>query len=143
MQALIVGDFPPLLIALEEILKNHGYQTKSAVNIYQAKDYWNTNKDSIKCLIVGLNISPDGLNAHEINETKLGLYSGWVWLNNYVFPERPKLKKNTIIFTGYKEKLIDKLSKDNELDLLDGICIISKKNTDIARQFIRQIKTLS
>jgi CheY-like chemotaxis protein len=146
MHILIVEDSHFLYPALEEMLRNRGHQATAAKNLYQAKEYWSKYKDSIDCLIVDLNMSPDGLTEQEKEETKLGLFSGWIWLNNYVFTEKPEIKNYTIILTGHKEKLNDKLTNDNKLKLLEGLSIISKRNpsntTSLVNEQIKQFSKL-
>jgi CheY-like chemotaxis protein len=106
MNILFLEDRGSVSFYLKQNLENFGYSVFEASSIPEANSIWEEVK--IDCLIVDLNLTPDGLTEEEIDMTHNGILTGWVWLKQYIFPEQPSIRKKTIILSEYLSEL-DKL----------------------------------
>jgi hypothetical protein len=55
-------------------------------------------------MIADLNMAPDGLTDNQKVQTNNGMFTGWIWLRDEVYPEYPKLRSATIIYSEYLPK---------------------------------------
>jgi CheY-like chemotaxis protein len=138
MNVLLLEDTGAVAYPLRDKLETENHTVYVAQNIPKAKAY--LRKEEIHCIIVDMNMPPEGLKDDEKKQTRCGIFSGWVWLQNYVFPENESMKKNTIILTAYAEELREHVGSDE----LSDIIIIEKgytieHNTDLLLQSIRNI----
>lgn len=115
MSIMIVDDRVRTMMDLSEILAdlNQG-EVFSCLDIFEAIDKWEKNKEHIFHIITDLSMSPLGLNKEERRTTSGGLYTGWVWLWNYIIkkydiemPEKIFENKNIIIFSEYINNMKD------------------------------------
>jgi hypothetical protein len=77
--------------------------------IDQAKHFFSKEKDTIVCIVTDLNMSDEWLEGYR-NESYGCILSGWVWLNRFVFPEKPDMP--TVIYSGFLEELNVKIPSD-------------------------------
>ena len=99
MNILFLEDRGSVSFYLKENLHNRGHVVYEASSIPEATSIWRENK--IDCLIVDLNLTPEGLTEEEIELTRNGLLTGWIWLKRHIFPDHPLMKKRTIILSEY------------------------------------------
>jgi hypothetical protein len=102
-------------IYLRKTIGDEKYILKDFSRIDQAKEYFSENMDEIKCIITDLNMSDEWLEGYE-SKTEGGMLSGWVWLKEFVYTEKPDMP--TVIYSGYISFLEDTLRKNEELHLL-------------------------
>jgi len=72
-------------------------------------------------------MDPEGLSGQERVETKGGLFTGWVWLRNYVLAKDASMKGRTIILSSYWDQLARKLHDEAPTHFLDGLTIVRKR----------------
>ena len=139
MNVLVLEDRGSVSYYLEEALRSEGHTVFSATGIPDADSYWQS--ECIDCIVVDSNMSPDGLDAQEIQATKAGLLTGWVWLQNHVFAEHPEMRGQTIVYTDYLERL-----EQNSSDAVreGGPYLLSKKgSTSPAERFLKLIAEIA
>jgi plasmid replication initiation protein len=100
---------------LQKIVGEQKYIVKDFSRIDQAKEFFRENMNNIICVITDLNMSDEWLEGYE-NKTEGGMLSGWVWLNEFVYAEKPDMP--TIIYSGFISFLEESLKKNKELHLL-------------------------
>jgi hypothetical protein len=138
MNILVLEDRGSVSFYMEEALRNEGHIIFSAYNVNDAQSYW--EKENIDCIIVDLNMAPDGLKPEEIADTKDGLLTGWIWLSNYVFKDKPEMKRQTVIYTEYMGDLRENVSSQ----ALEGIRLIPKRGfTSTAEQVFNHVKAIA
>jgi CheY-like chemotaxis protein len=128
---------------MKQLLERYGYRVAPCLDIYEANDYWNKYKNSIKCIVTDLNIVANGLSERYKKESVGGLFTGWLWLWDKVFssPERKSLPlKKVIILTAYQNSL-DKYVKTQkdfaQKDAYDkDTFIIAKGDPDDAQKIL-------
>ena len=108
-----------------EALSEKGYEIKGFSRIDQAKEYFNDHHSEIACVITDLNLADTWLGKFR-KESDGGYLSGWVWLQRFVFTVEPDMQ--TIIYSGFVDRLTEYLTEKNQLDLLrrDNIKCVSK-----------------
>lgn len=121
MKILFVENSGEAAYPLTEWLEDDGHEVLLAADCAVAQDFW--DEADIDCLIVDLNMEPAGLKAEEIERTQGGLFTGWIWLKNYVFSQDESAKKRTIILTAYERDFKDRISSKERA----GVKVISKK----------------
>ena len=140
MNILIVEDRISVSRYMKKALRKLGHVVFHALNIYDARECWEDENITIDCLIVDLNMTPDGLTDDEIKATKDGVLTGWIWLKNHVFDNEPNMRPRTIIYTEYKTQLEREASGE-----LGGIrAIIPKRgSTSTAQAVLDQVRAIS
>ena len=121
MKILLVEDSGSVAYPLTEYLEGEGHKVLVADNCAMSQDFW--DEGGIDCLIVDLNMEPNGLNSEEIKKTRGGLFTGWEWLSNYVFPKNEAMRKKTIILTAYDKEFKEIIPSGART----GVKVISKK----------------
>jgi hypothetical protein len=139
MNILFLEDRGSVSFYLMERLEELNHEIFEAYSINDAKSYW--EKEDINCLIVDLNISPEGLTNEEKEETKHGLLTGWIWLNNYVFNVNPEIRKNTIIYSDYLQSLREYVKSTQQLRQLK--LIPKRGSTSPTKEVVEAIKLIS
>ena len=86
-----------------DLLVSHGYQVDTAYSIYEARDF--ISKNTYDCLIIDINLSPDGLTIEQKKNIKGGVLTGWVWFQDEIMKKNNPLSEKAIIFSDYTEKL--------------------------------------
>jgi CheY-like chemotaxis protein len=119
MNILLFEDTGSAAYPLIEYLEKHGHEVFLTGNVIGANSILKSKKPD--CLIVDLNMEPDGLKPAEIKETQVGLFTGWVWLKNYVFPQDEAMRKRTIVLTAYEKDFKEKPAEERV-----GIKVVSK-----------------
>ena len=138
MNILILEDRGSVSFFMVEALKQRGHNVFSANTTNEATEFW--NEQEIDCLIVDLNMSPEGLSKEQAEKTRGGLLTGWVWLQETVFNTRPEMRPHTIIYSEYTKEL---KSGVKDVDL-EGISIIPKKApTSTAEQVLEALNKIS
>lgn len=140
MNILLLEDRGSVAYPLREDLEQNGCTVFLAQNISRAKSYW--EQEQIDCIIADLNMDPRGLSETEKEQTERGLFSGWVWLKNYVFNKNENMKKKTIILTAYVREFKEKL-KNEGLTFSDlGIHRVIPKNPLAAESILEHVRNM-
>jgi hypothetical protein len=139
MNILVLEDRGIVSYYLQEFLEDKGHQIYHAFNINDANSYLVEHEDDIGCIITDLNMSSVGLTDIEINQTHAGLFSGWIWLREYVFNKYPKMKLRTIIYSDYLEDLQKFVSASE----LAGINLVRKRGTKASEQILMYVGLMS
>ena len=111
-------------------MRKHGYTVQDFRRIDQAKEFFKAEKDNIACIVTDLNMSDEWLGEYR-SMTEGGMLSGWVWLQKYVYPEKPEMP--TIIYSGYLSFLETTLGGNKQLSLLSektNIITVKKCNSE-------------
>jgi CheY-like chemotaxis protein len=94
-------------------LEYQGYRVISCFDIYEANANWKEHKKKIRCIVTDLNIVANGLSDANRDESRGGLFTGWLWLWEKVFSDQ-SLKilplKKVIILTAYQNSLTNYIS---------------------------------
>jgi CheY-like chemotaxis protein len=130
MNVLIVEDRGAVAYPLKDELESAGYGVLLAPNISRARHYWQNRK--IDCLIVDLNMDPEGLDPSQIVETMGGVLTGWVWLRDDVYSVCESMRERTVILSGYLEDLRSAVEPTD----LAGIRLVPKRSHDLVQQDI-------
>jgi hypothetical protein len=103
MNVLVVEDRGAVSFYLAEALQAEGHVVLAAFNINDAKAHWDNRETTpIDCIIVDLNMPPDGLTRKQEGESHAGLLTGWLWLRDCVLPHVPaEYRSRVIICSGY------------------------------------------
>jgi len=123
MNILILKDRGSTAYYLEKALAERGHRVLSAFNVVDASSYW--ENEQIDFIVADSNMSPDGLDENEIEDTCDGLLTGWIWLQNRVFKDRKEMRDRTIIYTEYIEQIREIVTED----ALKGVYFLSKKGS--------------
>ena len=123
MNVLILEDRGSVSHFLIEALEARKYQVFPASSVHDANSILE-GEDQIDAIILDLNMSPDGLTEEEIKQTDFGLFTGWIWLNNYAWRMYPYLGNRTLIFSAY----IDDLKRKYKLGNANSFSLIPKNN---------------
>jgi len=126
MNILVLEDRGDVSYFLNEHLGKKGHTVFLAQNVSRAKTFWK-NKD-IDCIIADLNMPHIGLTATEQEQTEHGLFTGWVWLKNYVFPEDHTIIRRTIILSSFMKEFKARLKKEGVKPNEIGIRMVSKRS---------------
>ena len=137
MNILLFEDRGSVFKPLKDALETMGHKILDAYNIYEANEY--LDQGHIDCIILDLNMSPDGLSDEEKKQTEDGILTGWIWLKNYALPTVPMLRQCTIIISEYIAYLQVHMKKED----LEGIELINKKSEDgLAKRLFGAIKVI-
>ncbi len=137
MNILVLEDRGSVSHYMEKALQEPGHKILSSFNVNDARSNWELGK--IDCLIVDLNMAPNGLNPEEVKDTHDGLLTGWIWLREYVYKNNPEMRKRTIIYTDYMDALVDNVSEEQ----LDGIHLVPKRgSTRPAKQILKRVEEI-
>lgn len=134
MNILLLEDRGGVSFYLEEALLAAGHKVFPAFNVNDAKSFW--GRGDIECIIADLNMSPEGLTKDEIEQTKAGILTGWIWLREHVFKNNDAMRARTIIYSEYLDYLDAAVTK--------GICLIPKRgSTNPTTELLKHVKTIS
>ena len=93
MNVLLVEDQGAAAYYIVKWLEEEGHVVLMASNLNVAQDYWdNRSEVQIHCIILDLNMSPDGLTNKQKQRSEGGLLSGWVWLHDCVLSDEPEAR---------------------------------------------------
>jgi CheY-like chemotaxis protein len=120
MKILLVEDTGSAAYPLTEYLEQRGHEVLLVNNVVGAGSKLKSEKPD--CLVVDLNMEPRGLEPAEIKKTQGGLFTGWVWLKNHVFPENEDMRKRTIVLTAYEKKFKENIPSGERA----GVKVVSK-----------------
>jgi CheY-like chemotaxis protein len=124
MNILIIEDRGSVKVYLVEELQDAGHTVLDAYNANDAQSYWNERATRpIHCIILDLNMPPDGLSEEGRRRSELGLLSGWVWLSERVLRDHPDMRRRVIILSDYLEDF-RKLVHNDEYA---GIRLVAKR----------------
>ncbi len=124
MKILLFEDRGTVAKYFREALEDAGHEVLHAISVYDVRSHWEDHE--IDCLIIDLNVDPQGLTEEEAGRTNGGVLTGWVWLDAYVYKENPAMKSRTVIYTEYKDKLESHVDEADR----EGITVISKRGSD-------------
>lgn len=138
MNVLILEDRGSVAENLKNSLELEGCKVFNAPNVWAATEIWDENR--IDCIILDLNMSPEGMTEEQIEETELGLLTGWIWLRDHVLKSHPDMKERTIIYSEYTHFLEDLKRADK---MLQKITAIAKREEDGARKLLARVNEIS
>jgi len=119
-KVLLIEDDGALKRDLIKDLTENGLEVKSANSYVAAIDRWQENKGEFDCIILDLNMKPDGID--EIAYSKYFPVHGIVFLNKIceeITPEeQTKIWEKTIIYSGYIDHFKDRKSDFNYFNVL-------------------------
>lgn len=131
-RVLLIEDNGSLSIELVKRIEDLGYFVERAYSYISALGIWIEDKENFDCIILDMQINPDGLSLKEI-ETYAPLF-GMAFLYNISEGKTPEqivdIHKKTIIYTGF-EKELKSLSRTNNWDL-KNIKIIPKRGFGVS-----------
>jgi hypothetical protein len=126
MNVLFFEDKGTVSYYTKDALEKEGYKIFDAGSINEANSYF--KEESIDALLIDLNMNPEGLTEEQKMETEGGLFTGWIWVKNYVYPSRPDLRKKTIILSEYIHEFKERKSSDP--DYPGDHCLLPKRSME-------------
>jgi two-component SAPR family response regulator len=135
MKILIVDDRGSAAIGLKDYLVNIGHQVVSTASILHAMTI---DIYKVDLLIVDLNMSPLGLSSDEEKKSFDGMFTGWIWLSNYVYNERKSMRNRTIIFSDYVQDLVHRFPDEK----FEGIKFLSKRLENTPKKIVAFIDSI-
>jgi hypothetical protein len=125
MNILVVEDRGSVSFYLTEALQAEGHVVLEAFNINDAKAHWDQRESTpIDCMIVDLNMPPDGLTQEQKGESQGGLLTGWLWLRDYVLPRVSTEYRRRVIMCSHYLADLRNLVRAGEYQ---GIFLVEKR----------------
>lgn len=88
-----------------------------ANNIEEANEKLNdVNKDDLICIIVDLNMNPEGLTDEQKQKTQAAVLTGWIWIYSCVWQEVDFQEKPIIFYSAF----VNILKTNREFKTLDS-----------------------
>lgn len=129
---LLIEDDGVLTRDLIEELETQGYEVVSAYSYVSAIGLWEKYKGQFDCIILDLNINPNGLDVYNVN--RYFPIQGILILNEICKEkndeEAKKIWSKTIVYSGYIDIL---RGKGSEFLYYDSLKLISKRGTSISK----------
>ena len=126
---LLIEDDGAITRDLIKEFKSHGHEVKFAYSYVSAIDRWKDYKGGFDCIILDLNISPDGVDDENFN--KYFPIIGILFLNNICEGKAPEemeqIWRKTIVYSGYVDKLRE---KKNDFPYYNLLTLLPKKGTN-------------
>jgi len=143
MNILLLEDKAARLYELEKLLTNHNHTIFNCLDIYEADQNFNRNKETIDCLIIDLAMNPEGLIDEEhIKNTINGYFTGWIWLKvNNIITDLKFIGK-IIIFSAYTDLFGEHIIQHNLANEVKNICIISKNDSDWKTKIFNKLESI-
>lgn len=129
MNILYLEDRASIFQPLKDKLEGQGHKVFKALQVSDAIGYM--REKDMDCLLIDLRVSPIGLKKEEIKKSLSGRISGWIFLQNYAFVEKPELEAMTIIFSEY----IYQLEKSVNIEEFPKVKFFSKKESSIEQVY--------
>lgn len=124
MRILLLEDVGRVASTIVHQLEKEGHDVDLGFSVSRANGYLgeNKNKNDYDCLIVDFNMPTTGLTREQAEQSYNGLFTGWIWLRDEVFPKCPELRQRTIVFSAYLNEFKGKMHGEN----VEGIIMIPK-----------------
>jgi len=137
VQILVLEDRGTVAEYLEETLREAGHIVHSCFNVLDARS---ALSDSIDCLIIDLNMPAEGLTKEQIAQTNAGMFTGWIWLRDEVYSNKPALREATIIYSDY----LTQFRKEEQMKEEDvtGVTMIGKRDGNGAKKLLAAVATI-
>ena len=107
---LLIEDNGDLSYDINEKLKNYGFEIKQADSFLSAMGMWKRYKGEFDCIILDLNINPEGLSPHDSSKyfpccsIPFMLEIGWGIKDDLGKPKfNPNIK--VVVYSGYVNEL--------------------------------------
>ncbi len=141
MNILLLEDRGSASYYLKEALEGEGHVVLEAYNPNDALDHWgNREKTPIHCMIIDLNVPPEGLTAAQRKESCAGLLTGWIWLRDHVFPDDNDMRRRVILYSVYLQDLRKHVSADD----LIGLRLVSKREPcGVTKQLLNHVRDIN
>ena len=138
MKILFIEDTGEAAYPLKDYLEEEGHVVILAGNCAVAQD--RLGEEDIDCLIVDLNMEPIGLEPEEIEQTRCGLLTGWVWLKNHIFSRDNAMRRRTVILTAYDREFKDMIPSEERC----GLKVLSKNPAqgDIYTEILKVVNAI-
>jgi CheY-like chemotaxis protein len=146
MNILVLEDRGSVSIYLRQALEKQGHRVVDAFDANDAQDWWNKRqKFPIHCIILDLNLPPDGLSDEENKDSQGGLLSGWLWISRHVLTDQPNMRSRIIVYSDYLAELRRFVGRERYEDMQhEGIRLISKRGrTSTADQVLDAVRKLA
>ena len=139
MNVLVLEDRGSVGYYLKEALTEEGHSVYFALTVSDAISH--LDEERIDCIVIDLNMSPEGLNDEEVGATLSGLLTGWIWLRNHVYAGRnADMRERTIIYTEYMDQLRYHVPEEE----LRGIHLIPKRGfSSTAEQLLNTVRQIA
>ena len=116
-----------------------GKMNQGAYNINDANSIWSQRKEvPVHCMIVDLDVPPDGLSDDQIKDAGGGCLSGWIWLRNEVLQNEPEMRSRTIIYSDYVDVLREHIPEEEYY----GVTLVEKRKRDSTRIIVERINAI-
>lgn len=122
MNILLVEDRGGVFINMIPMLEECGHKVLHAQELYSANAI--LREATIDCLILDLNVPPDGLDGELLDEALSCGLAGWVWFKDVFLKALPQMKERTLFYTDYR----DLLERAATATQLAGITVLTKKS---------------
>ena len=141
MNILLVEDRGEVSVYLKLALRDDGHQVLDAFNPNDAMSHWNNRRTiPIDCIILDLNLRPDGLTETERKASRGGLISGWLWLKDYVLTQKPDMASRTIVYSDYLHELQAAVTASE----YQGVALVPKKGrSSPAQEVMKHIQRIA
>ena len=113
MRILMLEDASMFARSTATSLEKAGHIVKRVTTVSEANGY--KVGEEFDCLIVDLNMKSIGLQPELVARTQHGLFTGWVWLRDVVFPHWPQMRSRSIVYTAYYAEFRERLPSEDTL----------------------------
>lgn len=137
MKILYLEDDASLRRWTAEQIREEGYEVIDFSRVDQVKEYFNENMNDISIIITDLNMDDQWLGEYQ-QESYGGYFTGWVWLERFIYPKFPNFP--TIIYSAYID-LLKEIKGSSQLEKNNIICVNKgESDNDCFSELIANIK---
>jgi CheY-like chemotaxis protein len=140
VKVLLVEDRGSRLYELKELLEMSGHKVYPCEDVYRARETWGKNIKGIDCIVVDLAMPPDGLD--NATKSKNGNYTGWVFLEEKIFQDRPDFTKRCIIVSAWTESFIDHINETGLVIDIPEEHILTKNDPECDHHLLEVLKKI-
>lgn len=137
MRILLVEDVGRVANTIVHQIEKEGHTVDLGFSVSRANGYLKEN--AYDCLIVDFNMPTTGLTSEQAEQSYNGLFTGWIWLREQVFPKYPKLRRRTVVFSAYLNEFKGKMHGEN----VEGIIMIPKGEERPANKALQEDRLLA
>ena len=142
MNILLLEDRGARLEELKKTIGEGEHVVHDCPDVYWARDCWEEYMDHLDCIVVDLAMDPEGLGDKGKEESQRGYYTGWVFLKNYVFSQRPDFAERCVVFSAWSDSFKEDLGKKavQKQTGFSEIQILSKNDPEWRRKLKNQLR---
>ena len=143
MNILWLEDRGSSVDALKKTISQRGFTIYKALDVLNAIAYWTQDRENINVIIIDLNVNSEGLKSEEIDLTRGGVLSGWIWLTKHVINDIDNNNIPTIIiYSNYIDELERYIPREEINALVNKLSIKIISKTDDADGWEKIINVL-